>query len=56
MGTLANAIGAVANTEDLDFYRCEALFDEAEFTGDGGRDIQHPPSNEWAAVVQANRG
>ena len=52
----ADAIGAVTNAENLDFYGCEALIHEAEFAGDGGRDIQHAAGNEWAAVVQANRG
>ena len=52
----ADAIGTVTNAEDLDFYRCEALFDEAEFAGDGGRDIQHAARNEWASVVQADCG
>ena len=53
---LADAIGTVPNAEDLDFHRCEALFDEAEFAGDGGRDIQHAARNERASVVQANCG
>ena len=52
----ADAIGTVTNAEDLDFYRCEALFDEAEFTGHGCCDIQHSSGNEWAAVVQADCG
>ena len=52
----ADAIGTVTNAENLDFHRCEALFDEAEFAGDGGRDIQHAARNEWASVVQANCG
>ena len=52
----ADAIGTVTNAENLDFYRCEALFDEAEFAGDGGRDIQHAARNKWASVVQANCG
>ncbi len=52
----ADAIGTVANAEDLDFYRCEALFNEAKFARNGGRDIQHAARNEWASVVQANCG
>ena len=55
-GTLADTIGAIPNAEDFDFYRCQALIHEAEFAGDGRRDIQHTARNEWAAVVQANRG
>ena len=53
---LADAVRAVANAEDLDFHRCKALFDEAEFTGYGCCDIQHSSGNEWAAVVQADCG
>ena len=53
---LADAVRAVANAEDLDFHRCKALFDEAEFTGYGCCDIQHASGNEWAAVVQADCG
>lgn len=52
----ADAIGAIPNAEDFDFYHCQALIHEAEFAGDGRRDIQHTARNEWAAVVQANRG
>ncbi len=52
----ADAIGTVTNAENLDFYRCETLFDEAELARNGGRDIQHAARNEWASVVQANCG
>lgn len=52
----ADAIGAVANAEDLDFYRCQALFNESEFARYGRGYIQHAARNEWAAVVQANCG
>ena len=52
----ADAIGAVTNAENLDFYGCEALFDEAEFAGDGRGYIQHAARNKWASVVQANCG
>jgi hypothetical protein len=47
----ANAVRAVANAEDLDFHRCEALFDEAEFARNGRGYIQHAARNEWASVV-----
>ena len=47
----ANAVRAVANAEDLDFYGCEALFDEAEFARNGRGYIQHAARNEWASVV-----
>ena len=52
----ADAIGTVTNAENLDFYGCEALFNEAEFARNGGRDIQHAARNKWASVVQANCG
>ena len=52
----ANAVRAVANAEDLDFYGCEALFNEAEFARNGRGYIQHAARNEWASVVQANCG
>ena len=52
----ADAIGTVPNAEDLDFHRCEALFDEAEFARNGRGYIQHAARNEWASVVQANCG
>ena len=52
----ADAIGAVTNAENLDFYGCEALFDEAEFARNGRGYIQHAARNKWASVVQANCG
>ena len=52
----ADAIGTVTNAENLDFYGCEALFNEAEFARNGRGYIQHAARNKWASVVQANCG
>ena len=52
----ADTIGAVTNAENLDFYGCEALFNEAEFARNGRGYIQHAARNKWASVVQANCG
>lgn len=52
----ADAIGAVTNAENLDFYGCEALIHEAEFARNGRGYIQHAARNKWASVVQANCG
>ena len=53
---LANAIGAIADAEDFDFYLREALFGDSEVVGDWFCNIQHTAPNEGSAVIDADFG
>lgn len=51
---LADAIGSIADAEDLDFYIRKALFGESEVVGNGFCDIEHAAPDEGSAVVDAH--
>lgn len=53
---LADAIGAIADAEDFDFYIRKSLFGESEVVGDGFCDIEHAAPDERSAVVDADFG
>lgn len=51
---LADAIGSIADAEDLDFYIREALFGESEVVGNGLGDIEHAAADEGPSVIDAD--
>ena len=53
---LADAIGPIADAEDLDFYIRKALLGESEVVGDGFCNIKHATTDEGSAVVDADFG
>jgi len=53
---LADAIGPIANAEDLDFYIRKALIGESEIVGNWFCNVKHATTDEGSTVVDANFG
>lgn len=53
---LADAIGPIADAEDLDFYIRKALLGESEVVGDGFCNIKHATTDEGSTVIDADFG
>ena len=51
---LADAIGPIADAENLDFYICKALISESEIVGNWFCDVKHATTDEGSAVVNAD--